>query len=206
MALPKKVTGAARLSKTTKRDPALRPSSRSRSRAQHNSRRGDTRSQPRAVSEEKRIAARRSPRPTRAAAEDTLKVIDTTAKQAGKIRSAVLITSSLSFLLAFQFIIGIGFFVAAGFFQYTLIEILTDNFGIAHASAEILLGGLWFILVILGVGFMLYAWAVFRLSSSSSSTLQKVTFMACLSLHIAPFANAFPWVLLWVWIKALSKD
>lgn len=190
-------TGAARVGKVASRANRAR---RGVQRASRNARRR-TRSRHGAQPQHPRRSTKTTPEQIR---QSTIAVRD----RSRRVMTAVFITSSLSFLLAFQLIIGISFLVAAGFFQYTLIELLIDNFGVAYASAEILLGGLWFILMILGVGFMLYAWVMFKIRIiSSSSTLQRVMFMLCFTLHVAPFANAvFPWVLLWVWTMAFTRD
>lgn len=127
-------------------------------------------------------------------------------KKAFATTKAFAITATLLIPSMLQLVIAIGLAVAVGFFDIGFVAWATQNFGIIDYTAEALFGALWIISVALNLLMFLYSIIVFTLTGTNLFTPGALLALAlCLACILMPVINIVPWVLVYVWVVAITR-
>lgn len=127
-------------------------------------------------------------------------------KKVFAITKAFAITITLLIPSMVQLVLAIGLAVSVGFFNDGFVAWATQNFDIVDYSAHALFATLWIIGVILNLIMLLYSIVVFTLTGTNLFTAGALLTLAfCLACILMPVVNIIPWVLVYVWVVAITR-
>lgn len=119
---------------------------------------------------------------------------------------AFVITMTLLIPTTVQIVIGIMLAASIGFLEIGFIAWALQNFSIFDTSAELFFGGMWVVSIILNLLMFLYCITAFLISGIRIFTpVALVALGICIALSIMPLTNIVPWVLVYVWVVALTS-
>lgn len=122
------------------------------------------------------------------------------------IGKALTITLTLVLPSALQLVLGIAMATAVGLFNDGFIAWATENVGVVTYVGEALFGALWITSVALNLLMFLYSIAVFTFTGTHVFTPSALVILAlCLACILVPVINIVPWVLIYVWVVALTR-
>lgn len=119
---------------------------------------------------------------------------------------AFVISGTLLIPALLQMALAAALAYAIGFLNLGFVAWLTQNFELVDETASYFVGGMWAILIILNISMFLYSMTAYLISFVNIfKPLPLIALAIFFSLSLFPPVNIIPWVLVYVWVVALTR-